>query len=124
MLFYSIGLVSIFLINIDQGIEIGKIDDAVYLSNDWNEFYLYGNSCDECICYAFLSDNSSNYQGINCYTNNKTCYLFNNSLSRSLLRIADYSIFLFKSLDAFQTETEGKFASLNLSLMKHFFFNK
>ena len=108
MFFYLL----LFLIGIDQGIEIGKINNVGYLSNDWNEFHVYGNSCDECVCYAFFSDDSFNYQGISCYTNNKTCYLFNNSLSRSLLRIVDHSIFLFKSFDAFQNETEGKFVFL------------
>lgn len=100
-------LIVFLIIDIDQGIDIGTMNNVGYLSNDWNAVCRYNHSWNECICQAFFTNVSSG--GMNCYTNNRTCYFFNRFLTRALLRLTDHSIFVFQSLDAFYTVTKGKF---------------
>ena len=101
---------------VDGTTPIGLIDNAAYVSSSLTDaVYSYTSSCDECICYAFFSNISINYQALNCYQNNRTCLLFRNYLSKSLIRIQPTSTFLFQLSETLQTTAQGKKKILELN---------
>ena len=77
---------------------IGQIRSAAYVSDNFTDVDLYYGSCSECICYAFVSNEQSIYQALNCYANNATCFLFKNFLPRSSIRSDPNSKLVFCSL--------------------------
>ncbi len=66
----------------------------------------YNGTCNECICQAFFKNISSNYQGLNCFEN-KTCLLFPNYLSKSMIHINFNSTFVFKQTESVQTTNQS-----------------
>jgi hypothetical protein len=101
----SICLLLSVLIIVDGTIPVGLIDNAAYITSGFADVFSYTDSCNECTCYAFFSNISINYQALNCYKNNRTCLLFRNYLSKSLIRIQRNSIFFYQLSE---TTTNGK----------------
>ena len=96
------GISLLFLINIITTIDglttIGKIRSAAYIPNNFTNVELYNGTCSECICYAFISNQSATHEALNCYTENKTCYLFRKFLPSSHIRNNTNSTVVFRSL--------------------------
>ncbi len=98
-----------FLIIINTGcaIPVGYIYNATYVSNDTTIFITYTNTCTECICNGFFSSVPSLYVGLNCYTSNKTCQLFANYSTPSMMVMNFNSTFIFIQLPPVQNTTTG-----------------
>ena len=107
-MFKSIWLLLLIPTTIDGITQIGVINNGAYLAVNIAKILSYTDSCAECICYGFFSNSSFNYQALNCYQNNKTCFLFSHYLSKFLVHIDLNSIFLFKLSQSLQTTIEGK----------------
>lgn len=92
----------LFLTNIitaiDSSTTIGKIRSAAYVPNNFTNVELYNGTCAKCICYAWISNQSSTYEALNCYTQNNTCYLFRNFLPSSHIRSDSNSTVVFRSI--------------------------
>lgn len=65
------------------------------MSSNVTTIRTYENTCDECICYGFLSNITSLYLGFNCYKNNHTCSFFTNYSSSTMMTINVNSTFIF-----------------------------
>ena len=74
---------------------IGYIYNASYSSTSIDTFIKYNQTCSECICNAFFSNISSPYVGLNCYKNNKTCQLFVNYSTSTIIEININATFMF-----------------------------
>jgi len=83
------------IIHINSAEFISLIDNAAYISNTTKIITTYQNACSECICNAFFSNISSPYVGLNCYKNNKTCQLFVNYSTSTIIEININSTFMF-----------------------------
>jgi len=92
---------------VDSTTLISSINNAAYVSVNSTNVLSYNGSCDECICYAFFSNILFNSEALNCYKNNKTCLLFTNYISKSLIQIDLNSILLFKPLESLETTSES-----------------
>ncbi|CAF1479472.1 unnamed protein product [Adineta ricciae] len=95
--------------NMNCTTRIGSISDAKYVSNDTITVIEYNNSCSECLCKAFFSSLSPSYVGLNCYMNNKTCYLFVNYSSSGMVVKDINTKFIFKQAPPFRNVTEDPF---------------
>ena len=76
-------------------IPLGYIQNAAYVSSGTAVVITYTNTCAECICSGFFSTVPSSYVGLNCYRNNKTCELFANYSTSSMITINLDSTFIF-----------------------------
>ena len=94
--------------NIYCATRIGYIYNATYASTNITAIVTYNNTCSECICYGFFSSVSPLYVGLNCYKNNKTCALFANYSSSSIVKSDVNSIFIFIQQPPPQNTTTGK----------------
>ena len=93
------------LITVDGSIQLGQIRSAAYIPNNLTNVTLYNGTCSQCICYAFISNRSSIYQALNCFTNNNTCQLFRDVLSRSFIRIDTNTTLFLRSLPTNTTQS-------------------
>lgn len=100
-------ILTMTIFNINCTINIGRIYNASYSSNEMSVSTTYQNSCSECICQTFYSTVIPLYTTLNCFTNNKTCQLFTNFSSTSLLRVDLNSLFIFTHLPPLQNTTTG-----------------
>jgi hypothetical protein len=96
--------------NINCTTRIGRIYNTSYVSNVTSIVMTYKNTCSECICNAFFSAVSPLYMGLNCYTNNKTCRLFANFSSLSLVKDLN-ATFIFIQLPPFQSIITGNWTA-------------
>ncbi|CAF1048765.1 unnamed protein product [Adineta steineri] len=92
---FMLFVVAVNFVTIDCTTRIGYIYNATYVSNDTVTVITYRNTCSECICYAFFSNVSSSYVGLNCYKSNKTCVLFANYSTPSTMNTNLNSTFIF-----------------------------
>ncbi len=79
----------------------------MYVSNDTSVVITYTNTCSECICHGFFSSVPSLYVGLNCYKNNKTCQLFSNYSTPSIMTMNPDSTFIFIQQPPVQNRTTG-----------------
>jgi hypothetical protein len=82
---------------------IGCNNNAAYVSSNMINALSYNGTCNQCICYAFFSNSSSNYQALNCYKNNQTCLLFSNFVSYSMVHIDLNSTLMFTQSQSLQS---------------------
>ena len=95
------------IFEIDCTRRIGSIYNATYTSPNVTAVITFKNSCTECICYGFFSTVPSLYVGLNCYQNNKTCALFANYSSSSIVKNNINSTFIFIQQPPSQNTTTG-----------------
>jgi hypothetical protein len=95
------------MIDVDYAIYIGYIYNATYVSNDTNVVITYKNTCSECICYGFFSSVTPLYVGLNCYKNTKTCELFADYSTSSMVMMNLNSTFIFIQQPPSQNTTTG-----------------
>ncbi len=98
---------TMIIINVGCTIRVGYILNATYVSNDTTVVITYRNTCTECICNGFFSSVPSLYAGLNCYTSNKTCQLFANYSTPSMMMMNFDSTFIFIQLPPVQNTTTG-----------------
>ena len=79
----------------------------MYVSNDATIVMTYQNTCTECICSGFFSSLPSLYIGLNCYKRNKTCKLFANYSTPSMITMNPDSTFIFIQQPPVQNTTTG-----------------
>jgi hypothetical protein len=91
-------ILAVIMIDVDYAIRLGYIYNATYVSNNTKVVITYNNTCSECICDGFFSSASPSYVGLNCYTNNKTCELFANYSTSSMVMMNLNSTFIFIQL--------------------------
>ncbi|CAF1184096.1 unnamed protein product [Adineta steineri] len=106
-LVFMLFVVAANFVMIDCTTRIGYIYNATYVSNDTITVITYRNTCSECICYAFFSNVSSSYVGLNCYKSNKTCVLFANYSTPSTMNMNLNSTFIFIKKPPTQNTTAG-----------------
>ncbi|UJR20052.1 hypothetical protein I4U23_023186 [Adineta vaga] len=100
----------ILIINVRYINGLGFIYNASYISSSSsssaNTIITYRNTCSECICYAFFSNTPPLYVGLNCYNNNnKTCELFSNYSSASIVQSNSDSTLIFIQQPPLQNKT-------------------
>ena len=100
--------------NIDCAVRIGHINNATFISNITSTIITYKSTCDECLCNAFFSAQPPLYVGLNCYANNKTCHLFANYSSPSVILTDFNSTFSFVRIPPLQNVTTGNWTPLFL----------
>lgn len=93
------------IVTTDCKITIGQINSAAYIPTNSPTVLLINGICSECICFAFMLNNSSTYEALNCYVNNNTCLLFSSFPAVSNIRIDTNSILVFLRLSADATAT-------------------
>ncbi len=103
------------IIEITCTISVGYIQNAKYVSNDTTIIITYTNTCTECICSGFFFSAPSLYVGLNCYKNNKTCELFANYSTRSMMTTNLNSTFIFIQQPPVQNTTTGNSTFLIVS---------
>jgi hypothetical protein len=103
------------LMIVDGTTLLNSIDNAAYISSNMANALAYNGTCNQCICQAFFSNSSLNYQALNCYKNNKTCLLFSNYVLKSMIQINLNSTLIFKQVQSLQTTNQSK---LILSTLK------
>ena len=91
-------IIFVFFFDIVYSINIGYINSAVYVPGTSTGTVLYNGTCSECICAAFLSNESSTYQAVNCYLNNNTCLFVSNFTSSSYIHTTVNSKLAFLQL--------------------------
>jgi hypothetical protein len=94
------------IITIDCTTRIGSINSAAYIPTVFTNVSVYKGTYSECLCFAFLSNNSSTYAALNYYINNKTCLLFQSFLSGSYIQVDASSKLAFLKLP---NKTTGQF---------------
>ena len=107
-------ILTVDLVNIVCTVRIGHIYNATCISNITRTIIRYKNTCDECLCNAFFSAEPPLYVGLNCYANNKTCHLFANYSSPSVMAIDSNSTFIFVRIPPLQNVTTGNSTSLSV----------
>ncbi|CAF1559340.1 unnamed protein product, partial [Adineta ricciae] len=73
-----IPLILLLLFNCIQTIQVGLIQNVYLNVPNFSSPLIYG-SCDQCLCLMINSNQT--IVSFNCYQNNRTCQLFNNSLN-------------------------------------------
>ncbi len=104
--------------NIDCTTSLGYIYNATYASTNISAIITYQNTCSECICYGFFSSVPPLYVGLNCYKNNKTCALFANYSSASMVKIYLNSTFIFIQQPSLQNTITGNLESIHENMKK------
>ena len=112
----SIYLLFLVAVIVNGTRQVTYIDNAEYTLNDSTNVLLYNITCSQCICFAFFSNNPVNYEVINCYKDNKSCLLFTNYLSQSMIRININSTLVHKQNQSSQTTNEGEYFFNRISL--------
>jgi hypothetical protein len=114
-------ILTMIITNIDCSRPVGYIYNATCDSNSTTTVITYKDTCKECICYGFFSTVVPLYVGLNCYTNNKTCKLFTNYSSSTMININSDSTFIFIQLPPAQDTTTGNYI-IYLDLENHDIF--
>jgi len=97
----------VIIIDVECTRRLGYIYNATYVSNDTTIVITYKNTCSECICNGFFSNIPPLYVGLNFYQNNKTCELFANYSTPSMMETNLNSTFIFIEQPLVQNETTG-----------------
>ncbi|UJR24206.1 hypothetical protein I4U23_027172 [Adineta vaga] len=97
------------IVNIDGAKRIAYVYNASYISVNHSVSITYQNTCSECICQGLLANVYPPYVGLNCYNNNKTCVLFTEYTSISMIRINLDSTFIFTQLSLLQNTSTVSF---------------
>jgi hypothetical protein len=105
----------VIIIDVACTIPIGYIYNATYVSNDTTIVITYQNACSECICNGFFSSIPPLYVGLNCYQNNKTCQLFANYSTSSMMVWNPNSTFIFIQQPPMQNTTTSNYTFLTVS---------
>lgn len=100
-------ILTAIIVDIDCTKLVGYIDNAIYISNETTSIKMHKNTCNECICDGFFSNDPPLYVGLNCYKNNKTCELFSNYSTPSVIKININSTFIFIQQPPMQNKTIG-----------------
>ena len=84
-----------FLLSVQTitGIPIGIISDVMCIPSS-SSAVIFNGTCQECLCYAFVS-NSSSFAMINCYATQSWCELFHDYLSTADTLVANANATLF-----------------------------
>ena len=104
-----------FIIFVNGSMNFSRINSAAYTPSDYTNTAWYNGTCSECICFAFISNNQSIYQALNCYNNN-TCLLFEYLISKSKVRINTNSVLYYSAVSTYITS--GMSFILNYSFKK------
>ncbi len=100
-------ILAVIIIDIDCTTPVGYIYNATYVSNNTKVVITYKNTCSECICNGFFFSVTPLYVGLNCYTNNKTCELFANYSTSSMVIMNLNSTFIFIQQPPLPNTTTG-----------------
>lgn len=93
-------LLSLLWATVQSAQSIGSVRNATYTSSSYSATLVFNSSCSECVCYAFMSPNASNYRSFNCYSSARLCVFFStdfSSISSSMLQVNRSATFFFKT---------------------------